>query len=165
MSSPISWPAVGAVALPILGGHLSGYLGRENYGAWYDSLKKPDWKPPRLAFPIVWTSLYSGMGYASYLVWKEGGGFHGTAQLALAAYGTQLSLNFAWSPIFFGQRSIKGGLIDIALLDAAAIGTTFLFYKVHPTAGYILVPYLAWLALATALNYRIFKDNPEVKEK
>ena len=25
-------------------------------GAWYQSLKKPDWTPPKKAFPIIWTA-------------------------------------------------------------------------------------------------------------
>jgi len=100
------------------------------------------------------------MGYASYLVYKEGGGFNDTTHLPLALYGTQLALNFAWSPIFFRKKSIKGGLITIVLLDTAVAGTAYLFYKVTPTAGYIFIPFLAWLGLATALNYRIWKDNP-----
>ena len=31
-------------------------------GAWYQSLKKPDWTPPKKAFPIIWTALivYTG---------------------------------------------------------------------------------------------------------
>lgn len=33
------------------------------------------------------------------------------------------------------------------------------FYKVNPIAGYLVIPYLAWNSLATALNYVIYRDN------
>uniref|UniRef100_A0A1B6CFI1 Translocator protein n=1 Tax=Clastoptera arizonana TaxID=38151 RepID=A0A1B6CFI1_9HEMI len=154
------WPVVGAVALPNIGGFLSGYfVGRENYTTWYESLKKPDWRPPKSAFPIVWTSLYSGMGYASYLVWRDGGGFNGSGKMPLILYGTQLALNFAWSPIFFRLHSLSGGLVDIVLLIGANVATAYTFHQINHVAGYLLIPYLAWLGLAGALNYSIWRDN------
>uniref|UniRef100_A0A1B6GY58 Translocator protein n=1 Tax=Cuerna arida TaxID=1464854 RepID=A0A1B6GY58_9HEMI len=158
---PLPWPAVGAVALPLFGSRLISYSLGGTPGPWSERLKTPKWRPPRVAFPIVWSGLYTGMGYASYLVWKESGGFDGPARLPLAMYGAQLALNFSWSPIFFGMRSIKGALINILVLDVAAAGTAYLFYHETPLAGYLMVPYLVWLSLATALNYRIWRDNSD----
>ena len=51
---------------------------------------------------------YTAMGYASYLVWNNGGG-----SLPLTLYGVQLVLNLAWSPIFFKKREIGFALLDI----------------------------------------------------
>jgi len=48
------------------------------------------------------------MGYASYLVWKEGGG-----SLPLTLYGIQLVMNLAWSPLFFKKHEIGFALLDI----------------------------------------------------
>ncbi|KAH8374351.1 hypothetical protein KR200_007882 [Drosophila serrata] len=154
----------GAVILPNLGGIYNGRLTRKHIQDWYAHLKFPSFKPPNWVFAPMWTSLYAGMGYGSYLVWRDGGGFSGDAQLPLIAYGTQLALNWAWSPIFFGQHNIKGGLIDIVALTAAAGACGVLFYRVNKVAGLLFVPYVAWLGFATALNYAIWKLNPEKKE-
>ncbi|XP_046667190.1 translocator protein-like [Homalodisca vitripennis] len=153
------WPIVGAIALPHLGASLSvRFVG--DWKPWYDSLKRPSWTPPGSVIGSVWTCLYTGMGYASYLVWKEGGGFNGPAQIPLAMYGTQLALNFAWSPLFFGKHALKESFFEVLLLDAAAAGTAYLFYQVSPLAGYLFIPYLMWLGVASTINYRIWKDNP-----
>nr|XP_016943926.1 translocator protein [Drosophila suzukii] len=155
----------GAVILPNLGGIYNGRLTRQNLQNWYANLKFPSFKPPNAVFAPMWISLYAGMGYGSYLVWRDGGGFSGEgAKLPLIAYGTQLALNWAWTPIFFGQHNIKGALIDIVALTATAGACGVLFYRVNKTAGLLFVPYLAWLGFATALNYAIWKLNPEEKK-
>jgi hypothetical protein len=41
--------------------------------------------------------------------------------------------------------------------------TTVEFWKVNATAGKLMLPYLAFVAYANALNYRFWKDNPEVR--
>ena len=45
---------------------------------------------------------------------------------------------------------------------ALASVTAWEFYKVDAFAGKILLPYLAWLTFANALNYSIWKKNPGV---
>jgi tryptophan-rich sensory protein len=44
------------------------------------------------------------MGAASWLVWKEGG--LEAQSLPLGVYATQLALNMAWSPLFFGAHKM-----------------------------------------------------------
>lgn len=82
-----------AILLPSLSGFASGMIVRKNMKSWYEHLNHSKFRPPNYVFPIVWKSLYCSMGYASYLVWKDGGGFNGAARLPLMLYGAQYMLN------------------------------------------------------------------------
>lgn len=93
-----------AVLLPNIGGWISGGITKHHIKSWYENLNLPKCRPPNYVFPIAWTTLYSGMGYASYLVWKDGGGFNGAAKFPLMLYGAQYALNMAWTPLFFGKK-------------------------------------------------------------
>lgn len=73
----INWPAIGFTVLPNLGGIAGGFITKKSINPWYEGLKKPEWRPPNWAFGPVWTTLYSSMGYASYLVYRDGNGFEG----------------------------------------------------------------------------------------
>lgn len=59
--------------------------------------------------------------------------------------------------------SLLQALIDILCLDVLTIGTTCSWYRINKVAVLLLVPYLGWLAMATCLSIRIWKDNPEQK--
>jgi benzodiazapine receptor len=46
-------------------------------------------------------------------------------------------------------------------LTIAAIATAISFYRINKVAALLFVPYIAWLTLATALNYNIYVMNPD----
>jgi tryptophan-rich sensory protein len=78
---------------------------------------------------------------------------------ALTWWWLQLALNAAWSVIFFWLHAIGWALADIAVLLLAIAMTTYLFWRVSRLAGALLVPYLAWVGFATALNFGIWRLN------
>ncbi|KAK9399492.1 translocator protein [Crotalus adamanteus] len=104
------------------------------------------------------------MGYGSYLVWRDLGGFNEKSFAPLGLYVGQLALNWSWTSIFFGQHKIKLGLGVLLLITGAATATTVSWYHVNKTAASLMYPYIAWLAFASLLNYRIWKDNCDKKK-
>lgn len=125
---------------------------------WYAGLAKPPLTPPNWVFPIVWTTLYVFMGVAQWLVWRRGGfRAHPTAHLT---YLLQLALNFLWSLIFFGLHEPKLALIEVVALLIAIGFTLRAFWRIDALAGWLLAPYLAWVAFATYLNIEIVILNP-----
>lgn len=121
---------------------------------WYKDLKKPSWTPPAWVFGPAWTILYSLMGTASWLVWKNG-----TSYIPLTLYGVQLMLNFAWSPLFFGKKDPGLALADIIGLLGVLTATIVEFRKVDEVAAALMYPYLGWTAFASALTYNIWANN------
>jgi tryptophan-rich sensory protein len=124
---------------------------------WYATLAKPSWTPPRAAFPIVWPILYFLMAISVWLIWEAPPSSLRT--LALAAFAIQLLLNAVWSPIFFGNHNLLAGLIVILLLVVAIAVTIASAIKVNYFAAALLLPYLAWILFAAALNGRIVSLN------
>ena len=127
-------------------------------GKWYLSLDKPAWTPPGWIFPPVWTALYAMMGIAAWLVWRERG--WSGATLPLLLFLLQLLLNAAWTWLFFGLHRPGLALADIAALWISILATLVAFGQVRPAAGALLVPYLAWVGFATALNAELWRRNP-----
>ena len=126
-------------------------------GEWYEMLEKPAWNPPAWLFGPVWTVLYLLMAVAAWLVWKRGGWNANRRPLGL--YLTQLALNAAWTPAFFGMQNPGLALAVIVLLLTAIVAALKTFSAVHRTAGYLLVPYLLWVNFATVLNLTLWFMN------
>ncbi len=127
-------------------------------GDWYVTLNKPTWNPPKWVFGPVWTTLYIMMAIAAWLVWGKKG--LAAARLPLLLFGVQLFLNAAWSALFFGMRNPGIAFADIVLLWFAILATIIAFGRVSNLAALLLLPYLAWVSFATALNYSIWRLNP-----
>lgn len=125
--------------------------------SWYQEIARPSWSPSPKVFGPVWTVLYAMMAVAAWMVWK-GEGFSG-ARVALGLYLAQLLLNAIWSPLFFGMHAIGLALIDIVVLWGMILATILAFRKHRALAAWMLVPYLAWVTFATALNGAILLLN------
>lgn len=125
---------------------------------WYAALNKPPITPPNWFFAPIWTSLYFLMGIALYFVWNKGLGAKGS-KLAITLFFIQLFLNFLWSFIFFGEKSLLFGAIEIVFLWYFILATTIEFRDIDRRAGYIMFPYLSWTTLATVLNISILWIN------
>ena len=123
-------------------------------GKWYSELNKPVWTPPNWVFPVAWPILYLLMSYSgATLANLESAGS------ALALWALQISLNTLWTPVFFGLKNLKLGLIIIILLLVSVAICTYVFWLYAWIAGLLFLPYLAWVVFAAALNAGVFKLN------
>jgi tryptophan-rich sensory protein len=123
-------------------------------GDWYASLNKPEWNPPGWIFGPVWTALYLMMAVAAWLVWRRDGW-----RRPLWRYFMQLVLNAAWTPVFFGAHELGWALVVILVLWLAILVTAVGFFNISKPAGWMLVPYLAWVTFAAFLNFTLWRMN------
>ena len=137
---------------------ITGTLFTGNSLGWYYTLNKPFFRPPNWLFGPVWIILYVLMGIALYLLWRRGFSSN-DSKYALGIFIFQLIFNTAWSFVFFGERSIGGGLAVILILWVLIFLTIFAFYRVNNYAAYLLIPYLIWVSYASILNLSIWKLN------
>lgn len=129
-----------------------------NIDTWYRDLTKPIFTPPDSVFPIVWPLLFTLMAVAAWLVWLSRNE-NPYARTGLIWYGVQLVCNVAWSFLFFGVQSPSAALVEIFILLAAIIITTWYFYKVDIKAAILMTPYILWVGYATVLNGSIVLLN------
>jgi tryptophan-rich sensory protein len=156
--SLLRWALVFIPGILLLG-ILSGVVAGSGAGnPWFASLNKPSLYPPPQTFGIVWTALYILMGLALAMVVAARGA--ADRRLAIIAFGAQMVVNLAWSPVFFGAHQITAGLVVLLVLDVAVIVTIFLFNRVRPLAALLLAPYLLWILFASYLNWELRTANP-----
>ena len=135
-----------------------GAIASRDAPSFYGALSRPPWAPPAEVFGPVWTLLFTLMAIAAWRVWS-GAGFGG-ARPALSLFLVQLVFNCAWSWLFFSLHRGAWALVDIAILWACVAATTALFARRDKIAALMLLPYLAWVSFAAALNFSVWQRNP-----
>ncbi len=125
--------------------------------AWYATLVKPSFNPPGWIFGPVWTFLYLLMAIAAWRV--TGSAPSPLRTVALSLFAVQLTLNLAWSWIFFSRHALWAGFADIVLMWLAIGATTIAFARISSMAAGLMMPYWAWVTFATLLNWSIARLN------
>jgi len=126
---------------------------------WYDDLAKPPYTPPKEVLGPAWTMLYANQAVAAWLVWRGDATRAEFDVPAISSYAVQLGLNLAWSLLFFGLRRPGLALLEICALWLAVVLTIREFSRRHRVAAAMLLPYLAWISYAAALNAGIWWRN------
>ena len=140
-------------------GYFSGMVTRSSVTTWFPTLIKPSFNPPSWVFAPVWSILFVMMGVAAGLVWDRIEAEREAVKKALIFFAIQLGLNALWSYLFFGLRNPKLAGLEIIVLWLMIFETYIQFVKINKIAGYLLLPYLAWVSFASVLNGSIWWLN------
>lgn len=156
-ASFLRW-ALFLVPLILLIGFAAGQLGGPNT-AWFAGLVKPAIFPPPMIFGIVWSVLFVMIGLALALV-ASAWGAHGRGA-ALIAFAIHFIVTQGWTAVFFGMQDMLSALMVLGFGVASLLIALALIFRVRRSAALLLLPYLAWLCFASALNYQFIAENPD----
>ena len=129
-----------------------------NVGVWYDSIAKAPGSPPEYIFPIGWIIMYGLMGIACAIVWLDDSRIDHHANW-VRFFFIHLLFSMAWIMFFFGFHSILLSLIDILFVLFMVMALTVTAYETDKRAGYLLMPYLAWIVFSAYLNFGVWSLN------
>ncbi|XP_016068203.1 PREDICTED: translocator protein 2 [Miniopterus natalensis] len=148
------------VALPHLGPILIWLLAPHRLSGWCNGSKKLTWCPPHRVLLLVWTVIYSIIGYASYLVWKDlGRGFGWPLALPLGLYAVQLVISWTVLTLFFVARTPGLALLHLLLLYGLVVSMALIWHPINKLAALLLLPFLAWLTVFTSIAYHLWRDS------
>lgn len=152
--------ALGVISLVILIAASSGAIFKP--GNWYKSLQKPRWTPPDWAFGTGWALLYPMIAYATWRAWDAGSG--DALTFAMLCFAVQITLNGAWSGIFFGLQRMGLAALELGCLWLSVLVSIIAYGAIDTVAGVLMLPYLAWVTFAGALNLSIWRLNRHLEQ-
>lgn len=157
----LRWALVTVPLIVVLGSFMGIVSNSGNANGWYQQLSQPSFQPPGWAFGVAWTILYTMMGLALAMILNARGAAGRGA--AITIFTLHLILNYAWSPLFFGAHQVTAAFYLLLTILAGALVSTALFWRIRRTAGLLMLPYLAWLCFASALNFETDRLNPDAE--
>jgi len=135
-----------------------GAIASVDAAGFYAQLSKPSWAPPAAVFGPVWSVLYCLMGVSAWLVWRS----PRRSRSALGLFVAQLVANAFWSWLFFAWHRGAFAAAEVLLLLALIVLTVRAFWQSDRLAAVLLVPYLLWVAFASALTWSVWQSNPNL---
>ena len=127
-------------------------------GPWYDALRQPAWKPPDAAFGIVWSTIFTLCAASGALAWRAAG----TPALrlrVLVLFGVNALLNIFWSALYSKLHRPDWALAEVVLLWLSIVALIVGLWRVSRWASALLLPYLVWVSIASALNWATVQLN------
>lgn len=134
-----------------------GAIASVNAEAFYAQLAKPAWAPPAGVFGPVWSVLYVLMGISAWLAWRSR-----ATRGAFVLFFAQLAANALWSWLFFAWHRGALAAVEVLVLLALIAATMKAFWQGSRPAAFLLLPYLLWVAFASALTWAVWQGNPGV---
>lgn len=149
---PVAVAALAAMVVAGLGASAT------DIGPWYYSLRKPWWQPPDWLFGPAWTLIYGLIALAGVKAWNAARDRRQGLRI-VGVFALNALLNVLWSELFFHFQRPDWALIEVVAFWLSILVLIVTAASVSPVAGWLLVPYLAWVTFAGVLNLAVVRLN------
>lgn len=125
-------------------------------GPWFHALRKPSWNPPNWLFGPMWTLIAGLCIWSAAVAWTRAPEAHWRIA---ALFAVNAVFHMAWSPLFFVFKRPDWALFEVPLLWLSVLALILGLAPLSALAAWLIAPYLAWVSVATALNFSIVRLN------
>ncbi|MFM8575688.1 MAG: TspO/MBR family protein [Limnohabitans sp.] len=127
-------------------------------GPWYYALRHPDWKPPDAAFGVIWSTIFTLCAVSATLAWRAAS-TGALRRRVLLLFGSNAVLNVLWSFLYFKLHRPDWALVEVLFLWLSIAALIVGLWRISRWASALLLPYLVWVSIATALNLATVQLN------
>ncbi|WP_246135016.1 TspO/MBR family protein [Novosphingobium sediminis] len=149
---PIAIAAIAATVVAGVGGTMTDTTG------WYQSLNLPSWNPPPPAFGLIWMVVFTLIAAAGVTAWRAAPDSR-SADTLIGLFALNGALNVSWTVLFFQLRHPDWAMIELAVLWVSIVVLIIACVRFSRSAAALLLPYLAWVSIAGALNWQVIQLN------
>ena len=120
-------------------------------GPWYFSLRQPEWKPPDVAFGVIWTLIFTLCAVSAWLAWQASDSAAKRRRVAVL-FGLNAALNIFWSALYFKLQRPDWALMEVVFLWFSIVCLVVGLWRLSRWASLLLLPYFFWVSIASVLN-------------
>lgn len=152
MIMPVTVATGAALCVAALGATIT------DLGPWYQALDKPGWNPPDVVFPMGWTLIYALITISGITAWRAAP-TAAKSEWVIMLFALNGFLNITWSLIFFRMERPDWAFIELIALWLSIAVLIVYCGRFSRAAAALLVPYLAWVTFAGAVNWAVVELN------
>jgi tryptophan-rich sensory protein len=152
MIIPVTVATLAALCVAALGATVT------DLGPWYQGLAKPAWNPPDVVFPMGWTVIYALITVSAITAWRAAR-TSAEAEWVIGLFALNGFLNISWSLFFFRLQRPDWAFVEVIVLWLSILVLIVYCGRFSKRAAALLVPYLAWVSFASALNWAVVELN------
>ena len=149
---PIAIAAIAATVVAVVGGTMTDTTG------WYESLRLPSWNPPPPAFGLIWTVVFALIAAAGVNAWRAAPDSR-SADSLIGLFALNGALNVMWTVLFFQLRRPDWAFVELVMLWLSIVVLIVVCARHSRSAALLLLPYLAWVTIASLLNWQVIQLN------